>query len=143
MMIAALRPLCIRRSMGDLHLKPGFPVELPDDDAVRLLAKKPDAVRRVSEPAGTPQTDASAPTPEGVKIEPAAPNARPVYWETGTGEILGPAVPEFLARDGESFWVSLTFEGQIRWINADRLRSRKAFEEQVKPNVVELVKDPR
>ena len=47
MRIEALRPLHIRRASGDLHLKPGYPVELPDDDALRLLAKKPDAVRQV------------------------------------------------------------------------------------------------
>ncbi len=119
MLIEALRPLCIRRSTGDLHLKPGFPVELPDDDAVRLLAKKPDAVLQVS-----------VPVPGGVTIEPAAPNARSVFWETGDGRILGPAKPEFLARDGDAFWISTTFEGQIWWINVDRLRSQKAFEVQ-------------
>lgn len=47
MLMQALRPLHIRRVNGDLHMKPGFPVELPDEDAVRLLAKKPDAVRPV------------------------------------------------------------------------------------------------
>ena len=52
MLIEASRPLCIRLATGDLHLKPGVPVEFPDDDAVQLLAKKPDAVRRVSAPAG-------------------------------------------------------------------------------------------
>lgn len=78
-----------------------------------------------------------------VVIEPAAPNARPIYWETGTGQILGPAVPEFLARDGRTFWISMTFEEQIRWINADRLRSRQAFEEQVQSTKVELVKELR
>lgn len=45
MTLVALRPLHIRRSSGDLHLKPGLAVDLPDGDAVRLLAKKPDAVR--------------------------------------------------------------------------------------------------
>jgi len=66
----------------------------------------------------------SQPAPEGIQIEPAARNAKAIYWETGTGRILGPAVPEFLARDGSTFWISTAFEGQIRWINADRLRSR-------------------
>lgn len=65
-------------------------------------------------------------------IEPAhRPDGKPmnpIYWETGTRQILGPAVPEYLARDGETFGIVTTFEGQIRWINADRLRSRKAFE---------------
>lgn len=47
MLMEALRPLHIRRVNGDLHMKPGSPVEVPDEDAVRLLAKKPDAVRPV------------------------------------------------------------------------------------------------
>jgi hypothetical protein len=80
------------------------------------------------------------PAPEGIQIEPAAPNARPVYWETGSGRILGPAIPEFLARDSSTFWISTTFKGQIRWINADRLRSRKAFLEQLEVREVELIR---
>lgn len=73
-------------------------------------------------------------------MEPAAPNARPIYWETGTGRILGPATPEFLARDGDTFWIVTTFDGQIRWINADQLRSKKAFEQQRVIQVVEQVR---
>src|SRR5690348_2229973 len=47
MTLVALRPLHIRWSNGDIHLKPGLPVELADRDAVRLLAKKPETVRPV------------------------------------------------------------------------------------------------
>jgi hypothetical protein len=39
MTIEALHPLHVRRQAGDIHLKPGQPVELPDDEAIRLLAK--------------------------------------------------------------------------------------------------------
>lgn len=168
MLIEVLGPLCIRRSTGDLHLKPGFLVEIPDEVALQLIAKRPDVVRRVSLPTGycatcravfwirvdhradwrcgrchpseviidsitgrggspppVPVPSASTLTPKRrPEIEPAAPNARAIYWETGTGEILGPAVPEYLLRDGDTFWIVTTFEGQIRWINADRLRSR-------------------
>lgn len=49
MRIEVLRPLHVRRATGDLHLKPGL-VDLPDEDAVRLLAKKPDAVRPMIHP---------------------------------------------------------------------------------------------
>lgn len=94
------------------------------------------------------EPSASAVTPGGntasaiqnFELQPAAPNTRPIYWETGDGRIVGPAVPEFLGRDGSSFWISTTFEGQIRWINADRLRSRKAFEEQAEVREVELIR---
>ncbi len=81
-----------------------------------------------------------APMIQNFELQPAAPNAKAIYWETGTGQILGPAIPEFLARDSNTFWISTTFEGQIRWINADRLRSRKAFEEQAEVQEVELIR---
>lgn len=71
-----------------------------------------------------------------LKIEPAASDAKAIYWQASTGRILGPAVPEFLARDGSTFWISTTFNGQILWIDADRLRSRKAFERQ--PKILEV-----
>lgn len=73
-------------------------------------------------------------------IEPAAPNARPVYWQTGDGRILGPAVPEFFLRDGEGYWISVTFKGHVRFIRDDRLRSRKAFEEQAEIREVEPIR---
>lgn len=77
---------------------------------------------------------------QSFEVQPAVSNAQPIYWETGTGHILGPAVPEFLARDGGSFWISTTFEGQIRWINTDRLRSRKAFLQQAEVREIELIR---
>lgn len=133
MRLKILRPLHIRRLAGgeDLHLKPGL-IDLPDDDAQALLEKKPDAVRQVE-------------LDEPVVVEPACrPDGQPlsaIFWETGSGEIIGPAVPEYFAQDGETFWIVTTFEGQIRWINADRLRSKKQFEQQRKPQVIELVRD--
>lgn len=72
--------------------------------------------------------------------QPAAPNAKAIYWETGNGRILGPAVPEFLGRDGNTFWVSVTFDDRIWWINADRLRSHKAFLNQREVREVELIR---
>lgn len=117
------------------------------DKARAILAQpKPDRAP-ITEPAVTDATSdrmmpanvlptRSASASEGFQIEPAALNAKAIYWEASTGRILGPAVPEFLARDGNTFWISTTFEGQILWINADRLRSRKAFEQQ--PEVLEF-----
>jgi hypothetical protein len=88
----------------------------------------------------------AVPTPstKDIGIEPAVkPDGRPlsaIYWETGDGRIVGPATPEFFLRDGEEYWISVTFEGQIRFIRDDRLRSRKAFEEQVEVREVELIR---
>lgn len=67
----------------------------------------------------------------------------PIFWETGTGQILGPAVPEYLGRDGNTFWIVTTFEGQIRWINADRLRSKRQFETQKPLREVDLIREAR
>src|SRR5689334_1580365 len=89
----------------------------------------------------TPRGDAfSHASAKNVEIQPAAPNTKAIYWQTGDGRILGPAVPEFLARDGDTFWIVTTFQKEIRWINADQLRSKNAFEEQVEVHETELVR---
>lgn len=66
-----------------------------------------------------------------------------IYWEASNGLILGPAAPEFIAQDGSSFWISVTFEEAIWWINADRLRSKKAFAMQRRGQPVQLHRDSR
>jgi hypothetical protein len=68
-----------------------------------------------------------------VTINTAHSEARSVYWETGDGKILGPAVPECLARlrgKKDSFWVIVTYQGLPRWIRSDRLQSKQAFDTQ-------------
>ena len=74
-----------------------------------------------------------------IMIEPAHSNARAIYFEQWDGRILGPAVPECLAQVGDDFWIVATFAGQPRWIRSDRLRSRKAFEQQAEVREVELI----
>jgi len=115
----------MRRQSGDIRLVPGCPVDFPEGEALRLLAKASGKVRVIDK----------------VMIEPAAPNAQPIYWETGDARILGPGVPEFLMRDGDAFWISATFEQAIWWINADRLRSRKAFLAQLPLKEVEIIRE--
>ncbi len=73
-----------------------------------------------------------------VVIEPAALNARPIFWERlSTGDILGPAQPEFLAMVGAGpkarYWVVAQFEGLPVWINSVLLRSKRQFEAQAHP----------
>lgn len=75
--------------------------------------------------------------------QPAEPSAKPVYWESPSGRICGPGTLEILAQDGNSFWIAAVFEGQLRRICADRLRTRQAFERQAQPREVELIKEPR
>lgn len=102
------------------------------------LAKE--ALRQQREKSPTSETPAPLRSDDTVAMCPAAQNARMVYWETSDGRILGPAIPEYLARDGGSYWIVATFEEEIRWINADRLRSRKAFEAQREVREVEPIR---
>ena len=134
MLIEASSPLTVRLPSGEVHLTPGKPVELPDEQAKQLLAKVPGKVWAVH-------------PPELIIIEPAHPNARPVFWERNTGEIVGPAQPEFLAKVGEgsnaSYWVVAQFEGVPIWINSVVLRSKRDFETQMRLKPVELIREPR
>ena len=128
------RPIKYRLSTGEeILLKPGIPVELRDESARILLKQAGDLVRVVS------------PTP--VVIETATENPRPVYWERVNGSIVGPGIPEFMAKvdDGpkDSYWVVAQFAGQPIWVNSIVLRSRRQFEQQIKPKPFERIKEPR
>ncbi len=100
---------------GEVRLEPGKPIELPPDRAAKLMARASGRIRQVE-------------LEKSVLIEPAAPNARPVWWEDANGLLCGPAIPEYLAKTGgslsEHFWVVVTHEHIIRWIRSDRLRSK-------------------
>jgi len=113
-LIEALRPLLVRFPDRDLQLEPGQPVDLPDRHVQRLLERAVGKVRVVL-------------SHEPIVIEPTHPNPRPIYSESITGELLGPAEPEFLAQVGEgeqaTFWVIATFAGIPRWIRSDRLQA--------------------
>jgi hypothetical protein len=86
-------------------------------------------------------------TTNEIVIEPAAENPRPIYWGKADGSIWGPARPEFLARVGNgpraSYWVVALYEGLPVWVNSTVLRSKQAFERQVKPRAVTLHKEYR
>lgn len=138
MRIEALHPLHIRRASGDLHLRPGIPIDLPDEEAAKLLQKVPDKVRVVTE--------------GGTRLEPAVTAdgfpLRPVYWERGDGSIVGPGQPEFFARIDcgnreEDFWLVVLFDGETVWIRSDRLRAERELSQQALPKIIEPVKEPR
>jgi hypothetical protein len=105
------------------------------------IANRQRPLRQVSEQLSTDNMS------EEIICEPAHRDARPVYWQRATGEIVGPAKPEFLAKVAEgpksSFWVVAQFQGQPIWINSAVLRSRQAFETQVRPTVMERIREPR
>ena len=111
MLVEALEPMLVKSNGRVLFdLRPGKPMDLPEEQALKLLVKAPGQVKVCS---------------PDVVVEPAAMNARPVYWEGVTGDLLGPAVPEYLGRTGsgheERFWVVVRYQNSIRWIRADRL----------------------
>ena len=113
------RPLRYRLRSGDQFvLRPGQPVDLPEDAARTLLRQAGDRVRVVGD----------------MVKEPAAADARPIYWESENGIWHGPVKPEFLGRIGihpnEEFYVIVIYQGITYPILADRLRSRQAFEDQ-------------
>jgi hypothetical protein len=82
---------------------------------------------------------------EGISVNPAHPRGRQMYWEDIDGRILGPVVPEHLAkvrtRNGDSFWVIVTYDGLPRWIRSDRLRSKQAFETQRPVQTIEPIRE--
>lgn len=88
--------------------------------------------------AGKIEKESSPPIIEP-SMKPDGSPLSPIYWQTGDGRILGPATPEFLAKADDQFWIVTTFEGHIRWINADRLRSKNAFVNQRAVHEVELI----
>ena len=92
------------------------------------------------------ETAAPMPPPqaaETIVIGPAAENPRPIYWERADLSIVGPGRPEFLAKVGEglraTYWVVAQFQGAPVWINSIVLRSKKAFEQQAKVQVVKPI----
>ncbi|MEK6801911.1 MAG: hypothetical protein AABZ34_04495 [Nitrospirota bacterium] len=99
----------------------GQAIELDRPDAERLLAKAPDRVR-VVEPQ--PARD--------ITVEPAGPSVRPVYWESGNGRIIGPGQVVQVAKDGTEFWLCIEFGGAVYWIRDFLLRSRQAFDQQIR-----------
>lgn len=132
-------PVILKLASGErVRLTPGRPVAFRQDVATRILLKAIGKVRAVSEIEPIPPKAPSAPA--AIPMEPATLNARAIYWESGTGRILGPAVPQFLLKDGATFWIVTTSQGDIWWINADRLRSRKAFLTQREVREVELIR---
>jgi hypothetical protein len=122
LLIEALTSLCIRLPDREVSLIPGQRVDLSNEHGHRLLEKVGNKVRRLS----SPDSD------ESIVIEPASPTARPIYWEAMDGTWHGPVKPEFLGRTlsghKERFWVIVTYNGNIRWIWSDLLRTVQASE---------------
>ncbi len=98
------------------------------------------ALEIANRPRATHRPDQRVPSEsanEEIVIEPAHPQARPIFWEKADGSIWGPATPEFLARVGNgpkaSYWVVAEFEGLPVWINSAALRSKSNLRHRSSP----------
>jgi hypothetical protein len=113
-------PIKYRLKTGEeITLRPGVPIELPDHAATQLLKKAADKVHLVDS-----------------VIEPAAPQARSVYWEKADTSIWGPATPLLVERSSQDYVLVVEYRGELISVNAKVLRSKEAFETQVEPRVV-------
>ena len=85
--------------------------------------------------------------PLDTTIEPAEPNARPIFWERANGQICGPATHEFQARVGSGpkaiYLVVAQFLGEPVFINSTALRSQVQFETQPTLRTVEPIREPQ
>jgi hypothetical protein len=132
MLIESSKPLTVLLRSGEVKLMPGQPVEFSEEEALRLLARAKGKVRLVA-------------SSDSMTVESANAQARPVYFERNEGVIYGPARVSDLAKTGigatERFWVIVEHEGQVIWVWSDRLRSKKAFDQQVMPKTIVLIKE--
>ncbi|MDZ4734662.1 MAG: hypothetical protein SGJ16_13885 [Nitrospirota bacterium] len=119
----------VHRPTGTLRLLPGQPVELPEIDALKILAKAGNRVRLVS-------------PMEAVVMPPAPLDAKPVYFIRNDGVIYGPATVLDLVKvdegASEHVWLATEYHGDTVWIRSDRLRSQHQYERQTKPKRIEL-----
>lgn len=126
MLIESSKPLKVWLRTGSVELTPGVPTDLPEEEALLLLAKAKGKVRRVE-----------------TVIEFASPTAKPIYWERGDMSISGPALPLFLERVGNDFVLVIEYRGELVSINGNTLRTRNQFESQVGLREVQSIRECR
>ncbi len=99
MLIEALKPLTVKLPAGDLQLKPGFPVNMAEDRALKLLAKAPGKVRMVQPHALTFQLGDL------------------IHWQTWDGKTHGPALVEHVTFSEGRTWAFVRYDGIDRWVS--------------------------
>lgn len=99
MWIEALKPLTVKLPAGDLQLKPGFPVNLAEDRALKLLAKATGKVRMVQ--------------PHALAFQ----LRDLISWQTWDGKIHGPALVEHVTFSGGRRWAWVTWDGMKRAVS--------------------------
>ena len=90
MLIEAIATLRVRSEGQVFTIYPGTPINLPEDRALRLLAKAPDKVRRVDSVSAIQPGDA-------------------ITWQGADGRKRGPAVVDFHHNEPDgSMWAFCT-----------------------------------
>jgi hypothetical protein len=102
------QPIRYRLKTGEeFTLRPGVPMELPDQAATQLLQKAPDKVRRVD--------DAATPVPCLTTLHPGS----RITWQGADGKPRGPAVVDFLHADPDgTVWAFVTLPDGWTAVNA-------------------------
>lgn len=128
------KPFIYRWPGGEVRLEPGKPVAFSPERGAKLLARASGRVRQVG-------------PDEAVVIEPAVRwDGSPlpmVYWERGDTSISGPATPLLFEQVGTDCVLVIDYRGEWISINANTLRSKKQFEQQRIPVMVERIKECR
>ncbi len=99
MLIEALKPLTVKLPARDLQLKPGCPVNLTEDWALKLLAKAPGKVRMVE--------------PHALAFQPGD----LIHWQAMDGKTYGPAVVEHVTVCDGRTWAFVQYDGIDRWVS--------------------------
>ena len=100
MLIEAVeRPITYRWPGGEVQLEPGRAVDLPEDRALKLLAKAQGKVRLVS--------------PTGSAMEPGC----LIHWESMDGVVHGPALVLEVADFDGRCWAYVEHEGLERLVS--------------------------
>ena len=99
MLIEALKPLTVKLPAGDLQLKPGCPVNLAEDRALKLLAKVPGKVRMIQ--------------PHALAFQ----LGDLIRWQGMDGKVRGPAVVEHVTLCDWRLWAFVRYDGIERWVS--------------------------
>ncbi len=115
-MIEALTPLRIRLPQCERQLLPGHPVDLPDEQALKLLARAAGKVRLIREPVGGSEgigglacRGCGLPCPTLYRLahcwrcESCVGPGTQIWWETPRGR-RGPALVSELVLNSDGVW---------------------------------------
>lgn len=127
MLIEASTPLTIRRRSGDVRLVPGQPLDFPEDEALKLLAKAPGRVREATGSLHhTEVTDERKLTQESGSVEalPVAPGDR-ITWQIGAGGKVKEGVVDFVHTYLSEMWAFCTLpDGGWTAVNVKYIRKQ-------------------